>query len=186
MDIPTRKELREMDDEERDRILAAIGRNKHLDRVEVLHQWCEETVDEYREHPVEIPYCFSEGAQVTLEYLGDDSDDQPMSPTVEFAGEVVSASDTELVLSGDVRGAECKIRVDDLWAEIDMKQMSSSPVSDEGDVVNIKLTEAPWHTEYDDLITGHLLAIKFSDYDWVKDGPFMYPPEEFFEEGRDI
>lgn len=177
MKHPTLNDAREMDSQEWNEFLATVENSDQLSEMEILRKWYASIVDEYRANPVEVPSCFSEGALVTVEYLGENPDVRPL---VEFSGRIVAASDTELVLSGVRRNAECRIDLDDLWAQVEMKQTDQSKASDEGDVFRIKLTEAPWDTDYDDLATGHVMVMIHSDYDWVESGPYMYPPEEFF------
>lgn len=123
---------------------------------------------------------FDKGAFVSIEYITGEEDAIPFSL---LSGTVVSAEEDLLIVDAENRPEEFHIDLTklslDVKVTIPYNNYDSSTVTLPGTIQTITLLRVPWEDDCDEK-RGLELRVDRSEYDWISEGPFLYPSPKYF------
>ena len=174
MEIPTFNEFREMEQEEREQVGQRLKADENVDEISVFQEWYQQLIDENRGKSVDKPSQFAEGADITISLI---KGDEKIRPITEWGGLITEASPSELHVTSQERDRSYFVDLDALTVT------REDPDSAEYDLFKLQIRTPPWESEFD-TTPGVSMVLIHSDYSMIHDGPFVYPPEEFYEDNK--
>jgi len=181
MDIPPVSEFRSMTVEEiEQKVRECYDPNREY-TLEEQKVWYEIFGIRLNKLDVERPDLFDVGASVAIEYVVGDED---ILPYTSVGGDIVSEKHGELVVESREVPEKYYIDLDDLTVEVELlvdEEEADHEISSPGDLRKIQLSAPPWDSHHDGVAAGLSMSMLTTEYSWVSEGVYMYPPDEFFE-----
>ena len=174
MDAPTLDEFREMGREKRAQVEQRLKTDESVDEISVFQEWYQQLIDENRSESVDKPSQFAEGAEITLELI---KGDEEIRPVTEWGGVITSASPSEVHVKSQERDRSYLVDLEALTVTRENQDSGGY------DLFKLQIRTPPWESEFD-ASPGVSMALIHSKYSMVHNGPFVYPPEEFYEDHK--
>lgn len=181
MEIPTVEEFCDMDIEEIREVIEIAETDEKVDEIEVKQRVKRVVAKIHQRGSIQKPKLFAKNARVNIKYI---VGDEEIVPVTSGGGSVLFASESELILHDEihepgVKNAVYQVDLENLTVHASPGAGRDTPHS--GDLVQVKLISPPWDSEFD-AGNGIVTPMIHSPHNWVQEGVYLYPPDEFLSE----
>lgn len=168
------EDIQEMDFDELSEYLdrAKESDSDTIDYIETLQHWLRGRVSELRDESYEVPEVFDTGAKITVKFI---TGNETITEASVRSGDITAVDGHTLTIDTDRDGPDYTIDTDEMV-------VTAGESHTRYDLVEVQLVSPPWIDPSDRVATGVTMYMHASGLSYVRRPPFVYPPEEFYEE----